>query len=472
MAIFGLLQVFGYDIYTVGILRWLAFPKEMAMNIDQYMVSNVTEAGAVGALFNSNYFGVYVGISTLIALGFTFTSDSKSTLYLVLAVLQYGAMIASKSEAALLGFAVAIALFVMIYGDRIIKRKWYAMIILLFSVAVDRYLAMNLLYRQSGNALWIYALLIIGIVIGFAMHFLIIKNDKFVITKKLSLVLSLIMVMMMTMAVNIGIGVLGSADYSRTYSKISYDENILTLESQNDNQLALHLMDSGINAYDKEMNSLQPELMADDQLKYIVDDIQYIFTFKHYNNGVLLSFISPHKLNIFFDGEKMQYVNPISSFDDIVVPKRIDYYYKHGSAYTNRAYIWSNYLPIAVDNLLLGKGVDTYLIAYPQNDYFGKTMFYPEGDHLIVDKPHSLYLDILFGTGIIGLIVLLAFVIKVGMIFFDSLKNQQLSDTHMFALLSVIMILVTGIFNDSVIPITVLLCCFSGMGFMIHGEKN
>lgn len=109
MAIFGLMQIYGYDIYTDGPLRWLAFPNEIASNMELYMTANTTETLAVGALYNSNYFGVYCAVAAMGGLILSLKDNILTQLVFGTAVvLNYCGMIASRSEAALLGFAVAL----------------------------------------------------------------------------------------------------------------------------------------------------------------------------------------------------------------------------------------------------------------------------------------------------------------------------------------------------------------------------
>lgn len=473
MAAFGLLQVFGYDIYTDGPLRWLAFPKEIAANMATYMTSNSTEAGAVGALFSSNYFGAYIGVSAIISLYFAFLEDKKGILYLALFILQYGALIASKSEAALLGFAVALFIFVIAYGREIIQKKHYAASVFVLAIVVDRLLETQLLYGQSGNAFWIYILMISGLIVGGLVFVILNKNEMLRMRIcKFSSVLSILGIMIIAIGIHIAIGVTGDAGNAHDINSISFNKNILIIEHTNGQNFAVESLEKGINAYDKTMTKLIPEVLNENVLVYTVENKRYVIEVRNYNNGVLLMFKAPMSLNIFYDGTTLQYVNPLSGVGIIESPKRIKYYFEHGSAFTNRGYIWSTYLPEAQKYFLLGKGLDTYLMGYPQNDYFGKTNFYAEGDDLLIDKPHSMYLGVFWGMGITGLVLLIGFAVILLSKYLTGLSLTRDRHIYMISLISAIMILVTGIFNDSVIPMTILLSCFGGMGLGINEETN
>lgn len=473
MAIFGIMQIFGYDIYTAGPLRWLCFPKEMATNLSQYMVTNVTEAGAVGALFNSNYFGVYIGLAALIALGFTFIERSKNALYLIVFIVLYGAMIVSGSEAALLGFAVALFFFMLAFGKVIWQKKIYLAGSFVLAVVIDRYLAFNLLTGQSNNAKWLYLLMFMGIVIGLVLNSLV-QKKKFnnPLFKKYSLFISGILILITAIGINVGVGLTGQANLEGTLKSINYDKNILVLEHMNETSIGVEFLPQGLNVYDQDMTLLQPEIVGENLLSYNSADINYTFEVRNYDNGVLLLFKSPTSLHIFYDGQKLSYVHPISGIGQIEKPDRLDYYFNYGSAYTRRAYLWSTYLPIAQENFLVGVGVDTYLPAYPQNDYFGKESFYAEGDRILVDKPHSMYIGVLFAFGIVGVFVLLGFAVIIGRQYFDFLDEEDRYNNNLLLLIGVVMILMAGVFNDSVIPVTILLSCFGGMGLTEHDEIN
>lgn len=473
MAIFGLMQVFGYDIYTAGPLRWLAFPQEIAKDMRTYMTANVTEVGAVGALFNSNYFGVYSALASIVALYFAFTEEVKSSVYFGIAILQYGALIASKSEAALLGFAVALTLFVIVYGRQIVSRKLYVLLGLLLAVGMDRYLAMNLLYGQSGNAFWIYSLMLIGIVIGMSLHVLLSKRETIKLSLgKMSMVVGCISVLLIIVVINLAVHVTGDIGDKLVLKTLSFNQNIIMIEHINGSSLAVECLENGVNVYDETLTSQKPNMLGDNRLSYTIKNVTYNFVVKKFSNGYLLTFEQPFNMNVFFDGTSLRYVNPTSGVGLIEAPSRMNYYFEHGTAFTNRGYIWSTYLPIAKQYIALGKGLDSYLMGFPQNDYFGKTSFYNEGDSILVDKPHSLYIDLFYGVGIIGLVVSLLFAAYVASKYFYGLSLESHSNGYMIALLSVILMLVAGAFNDSTIPLTMLLGCFGGMGLMIHGEES
>lgn len=136
-----------------------------------------------------------------------------------------------------------------------------------------------------------------------------------------------------------------------------------------------------------------------------------------------------------------------------------------------RGYIWSRTLPMLKETLILGKGPDTYCIYFPQNDILGKLKAY-DTLWMLVDKPHNIYLQIGFSTGIISLIAFLAFVGGVvGILFKRYISFAPESDTQAIAvgcMLGVIGYMFAGIFNDSVITVAPVFWILIGVGMAAY----
>ncbi len=138
---------------------------------------------------------------------------------------------------------------------------------------------------------------------------------------------------------------------------------------------------------------------------------------------------------------------PESPFNDSSLS---DYY---GFA-TGRGYIWLNTLPILKDCWLIGKGAGNFPFFFIQNDIVGLSN--TNGTyHIIVDKPHSWYLQIAVDSGIPALIAIfslfLLFVLTCISVLFKTSSEQYRTDKKR----------------------TFMLCLFTGLcGFMIIGIVN
>jgi hypothetical protein len=72
------------------------------------------------------------------------------------------------------------------------------------------------------------------------------------------------------------------------------------------------------------------------------------------------------------------------------------------AAGSGRLYIWKKTLEITMDRLIVGYGLDTLPYHFPQDDIEKRAGL--RTHDIIVDKPHNVYIGILYGTGIIGFI--------------------------------------------------------------------
>ncbi|KGR90050.1 hypothetical protein CD30_13830 [Ureibacillus massiliensis 4400831 = CIP 108448 = CCUG 49529] len=78
------------------------------------------------------------------------------------------------------------------------------------------------------------------------------------------------------------------------------------------------------------------------------------------------------------------------------------------SAGTGRVYIWEETLKLVQERPLFGYGLDSLVYHFPHNNLEARGNL---AMVTIVDKPHSLYVGTLFGTGILGLVGFLGIVI-------------------------------------------------------------
>lgn len=143
---------------------------------------------------------------------------------------------------------------------------------------------------------------------------------------------------------------------------------------------------------------------------------------------------------------------------DVSFPKLPDSGVGPGSG---RLYIWGKTWELVKNRPFLGYGLDTLTYSFPQND---------TGIHenigsfnTIVDKPHNIYIGILYGSGIVAFIL---FIVLVFSIFFRTLvaiikdQNPVLVNVLFVALLT---FLIQAMFNDSLIGTSVISWVFMGI---------
>ncbi len=83
---------------------------------------------------------------------------------------------------------------------------------------------------------------------------------------------------------------------------------------------------------------------------------------------------------------------------------------RHLGFANGRGYIWACSLPLIGRHLFLGSGADTFMLVFPQKDYAGKVT---SGGAVstIVDKAHSLYVQMAVTTGAVSLIAFISMII-------------------------------------------------------------
>lgn len=120
---------------------------------------------------------------------------------------------------------------------------------------------------------------------------------------------------------------------------------------------------------------------------------------------------------------------------------------------SGRLFIWGNTFDLIKQRPLVGYGLDTFSYHFPQND--PEKIAALETHTVIVDKPHNLYINVLYGSGVIALLALLAllavsFVKAVKAVFTQQLDNEQ-SIVFISLFIGWLAYLVQALFNDSVI---------------------
>lgn len=140
-----------------------------------------------------------------------------------------------------------------------------------------------------------------------------------------------------------------------------------------------------------------------------------------------------------------------------------------------RGYIWSRTLPIMKDNIFIGTGPDTYAIVFPAYDVIGMVNNFQE-TAFAVDKPHNMYMQIWVQTGLLSLIIFLVINLLYMMGFLKTYhlfeKKSYLRYISMGLFCGIFAYLVTGIANDSVVPVATVYWIFLGLGIGLQVKAS
>lgn len=141
-------------------------------------------------------------------------------------------------------------------------------------------------------------------------------------------------------------------------------------------------------------------------------------------------------------------------FDLPVLPER------KTSAGSGRAYIWGKGLELLKERPLFGYGLDTFMYNFPHYNIDTRAgMWY---DNIIVDKPHSIYMGLLYGTGIIGFIFVIVLLV---MSLFIPLKMAVKQNQSTIWILGIAWVayLLQGFFNDSIPGVSAVMWIIAGI---------
>lgn len=121
---------------------------------------------------------------------------------------------------------------------------------------------------------------------------------------------------------------------------------------------------------------------------------------------------------------------------------------------SGRVFIWERTLELTMKRPLFGYGLDTLMYNFPHNDIELRANL--ETETVVVDKPHNLFIGVLYGTGIIGFIGFLGII---AVICWHSLKHIisfNSKNGELLVLLGVAWIayIFQSLFNDSLPGIT------------------
>ncbi len=168
-----------------------------------------------------------------------------------------------------------------------------------------------------------------------------------------------------------------------------------------------------------------------------------------------------------FGDDKVYFQTPVGKETPIGEVESWGFENRYGFG-SGRGYIWARSLPMLKQNLLLGKGPDTYCIYFPQHDYAGKYTL----QHSILkvtDKPHDMYLDIALGSGVPSLIIWLGMIVYYAVLSWRGClklrgKNSFIEYLGCACFIGVMCFLLVGIFNDTSVSVMPLFYTILGLG--------
>ncbi len=200
------------------------------------------------------------------------------------------------------------------------------------------------------------------------------------------------------------------------------------------------------------------------------DEIKFYIEQKDHNNYILCEINDIYWRFSYSEKEGYLYVNDLDKKDHLTDISQIGFHNLEHIA-SGRGYIWSRSIPLLKDNLLIGKGPDTFLLQFPQSDYVGKANNC-KTPYTLIEKPHNFYLSMGLQTGVLSLIAFLIFYflyLRQSVLFLRNNSLKTMKDQMALAcLLSCVSYMISGLFNDSSLHTTPIFCVLIGMGMDIN----
>lgn len=426
VALIGIGQYFGYDIFTTdwGIL--LTLPKELESIKDEIIV-NFGLFGIYATMGNSNFVGSFAAL--MIPIGFSLYFYTKKYYMKFLAFAFLGLMIfvtyGSNSRAGLVGVVVSVLLSIVLFRKQFFKNP--ATSITPFVVMIFVGYALNIV--TDGKVVQeIKSMDLIA-----ELEALKLKNESLVRFEEIS-----------TQGMKLKM--------KTTDQSVIIEKRLPTIYAYNLNDEPLELIEiNGIYTFDDPLYS---------EYKIKLDASNAFFVITAYGRSL--------KVYHTKDGLKLTGLG-----GDLVTAEevsRLKFLDPYESLFSTRVYIWSRSVPLLLENMIIGAGPDMFAFQFPQNDFAGD--FNVGTTYVIFDKPHNMFLQIGINTGVISLLAMISlwtiYILDSLKMYFNRKNESFLDFMGVGMFLSVLAYLSTGFFNDQTLSTAPLFYVILALGIAIN----
>lgn len=427
LSFLGFTQFIGHDFFGS------TFGKSLITFSNKIDLNFIFEKGIVYlTLYNPNYVGVYVALVAPIFLILLLFSKKlvNSLIYLVALLGLAICVIGSHSLTGLVGIAVA-AIGILIFMWRYLLRRFYIIVPIFFVLA--------------------------------AALFVINKQTNFVMLHRIQ---SLFHIEKIERN-------LTNLETLNDHVSITYKGNIMNISLLTDEAttVSLKVSDGNGSAINKTYDaSTDTFLIQDERFPYFsLAPVMY--------NNYLSFYVKIDDRDWLFTNQTEDgtyyYHTKLGKLDKIIAAPLVGFK-GYESFASGRGYIWSHTIPLIKDHIFLGSGPDTFIIAFPQQDYLGYYNNNYEGS--IITKPHNLYLQIAVQTGLLSLIAFLVFYL---MYFISCLKlyirgrfNSYYAQVGIAIFIGTMAYMVAGLSNDSSITTAPIFWTLMGVGIVVNQKAK
>lgn len=428
LGLIGTLQTMGIDLLATDFVKSLIMPA----NLNAEVQTKVNGNTAVMTLYNPNYVGVYVAmLFPLFAVLLLFSKQWKEQLaYAVTLVLLLISLYGSGSKAAFLVIAVEMLVLLMFMRKPILK-FWYLVI-----PAATALVAIFLLVNQAQDNVYIDR-----IQQALRLH----KTEY----------------------------ALESIETAEDGVHFVYNGNELVVAiRQND-------MESfSFNFCDGEGNLIAAS-MKEGAFAYILDDPRFenieirLMTYDElFCFGVVIDGHTWGFTNQYDDSGMYYYLTEKGKFDQLHMADQV-LFNEYERILSGRGYIWSVSIPLLKKYFVLGSGADTFVTAFPQQDYL--RLWRNGFSEQIMSKPHSLYLQVGVQDGVIALLGMVAFfvlyLLQSVRLYINTKFESFYEQAGVAVMLAVLGFAVMGISNDSSMTVSPIFWAIAGLGVYLNSQS-
>lgn len=427
MSILGLTQYFGKDFFTTDLGLKLILPSDYWSSRDTVQF-NFEKNRVYLTFYNPNYVGSYAAMTAsflLVLSALTNKNKRMIPLYILSTVGIVLSLFGSKSKTGLIGLAVAFAIALVMLSRYLIKYFYLSIPILLLIISSVY------LYNKA--------------------------NDNVLINSVKQAVV-----------------------FTKTEPPL---KEIVTGDDEviiNYNNEKLHVRFDIVNNYGyftvSDDNGQTVNLTySEDKKEYLINDERFpgfsLGTAKYEDKDLFYVLINNNAW--FFTNQTgdntYYYMNQYGKFDKIITAPHVLFsgYERYASG---RGYIWSRTIPLLKKYIVFGSGADTFVMAFPQQDYVNLYNYGFKGE--LLTKPHNLYLQIGVQTGVLSLI---AFIVFYAMYFISSLRlyikgrfKSYYAQVGAAILAASVSYIVIGLANDSSLTVAPVFWALIGLGITVN----
>lgn len=170
----------------------------------------------------------------------------------------------------------------------------------------------------------------------------------------------------------------------------------------------------------------------------------------------------------YVQGDGYYLANTAGKLEKFENPKSADLFRE--DTMSSRGHIWNLTIPILGKHVFVGTGANTFLFAYPQNDYIYRSYNYMTNSYDV--KAHCWYLQQWVENGMIGLLLLLGFllwyVVQSARIYRRADLKNEFTWVGIGLFSGVLVYLVAGVANDSNVCTSPLFWGMLGLGMAVN----